>query len=230
MKLLGFETYRDYVAAQTRVNKQKLASIWASDRELRAVARYVRKHIPHASFGLCHGVRNGYEVETLRRLLGIEVLGTEISDTADLYPHVIQWDFHEIKPEWIENTDFIYSNSWDHSFDPALAIDRWMSCLRPDGRLFLSWTAWHAEGKAGDADCFGASLSELLELVRRNHEVETVLALRDFLVPVRNWTRNLWVMVSRALRGAQFHLVVARSGVRSRPSSGSGSSVTAAPS
>ena len=29
--------------------------------------------------------------------------------------------FPEVKPEWIGKADFIYSNSFDHSYDPACA-------------------------------------------------------------------------------------------------------------
>jgi hypothetical protein len=210
MKLLRFESYPAYVDAQTRVNKAKLASIWASNRELGAVASYVERNVPGAKFGICHGVRNGYEVQALRSRLGIDVIGTEISETASEFPHVIQWDFHEVKPEWVGRTDFIYTNSWDHSYDPELALDRWMSCLQPHGVLFLSWTPWHADKTVGDADCFGASLEELVTLVERRYQVATILSVRDFLVPRRNLKSNLWVLVTRALRGARFEVVVAK--------------------
>src|SRR3972149_6452637 len=100
MRLLTFGSYEQYVETQTQTNRRKLKKVWVTPKELRAVARYVRRHIPGASFGLCHGVRNGYEVGRLRDLLGIEVLGTEISDTANQFEHVIQWDYHEVKPEW----------------------------------------------------------------------------------------------------------------------------------
>jgi hypothetical protein len=45
-------------------------------------------------------------------------MGTEISDTAGQFPYTIQWDFHKTKAEWIDATDFIYSNCFDHSYDP----------------------------------------------------------------------------------------------------------------
>ncbi|MBK6621188.1 MAG: hypothetical protein IPG32_10020 [Saprospirales bacterium] len=50
--------------------------------------------------------------------MNCEVIGTEISDSASKFSHTIEWDFHEVKPEWIGRADFIYSNSFDHSYDP----------------------------------------------------------------------------------------------------------------
>jgi len=141
MKLLKFPTYEDYVKIQTKTNKRKLQFVWVSDKELKAISKYIQTHIPGASFGICHGVRNGYEVQKLRMLLGCEIIGTEISDTAIRMPYVIQWDFHEVKDEWINGVDFIYSNSWDHSYDPDRMLANWMRCVRQNGRSFLEWTA-----------------------------------------------------------------------------------------
>jgi hypothetical protein len=70
--------------AQARIakNKKKLSVIAIADEELSVIADYVKEHIPGTSFGICHGVRNGYEVQELRRLLGIDIIGTDISPTA----------------------------------------------------------------------------------------------------------------------------------------------------
>src|SRR5262249_44726855 len=113
--------------------------------------------------GVCHGVRNGWEVRKFRELLGINVLGTEISDTAKHYLGVIQWDFHRVKKEWLQNVDFIYSNALDHSYDPSFCLHQWMKCLKPTGRCFIQWTVFHSEGDIDGADCFGASFHEYQE-------------------------------------------------------------------
>jgi hypothetical protein len=184
--LLTFGSYEQYVETQTQTNRRKLKKVWVTPKELRAVARYVRRHVPGASFGLCHGVRNGFEVRKLRDLLGIEVLGTEISDTANQFEHVIQWDYHEVKPEWRGAVDFIYSNSWDHSYDPERMLERWVSCLRPQGRCFLHWNSDYLRESAQGADCFSASLGEMKDLIRKAHELETVLEVRAV-----RWRQNV---------------------------------------
>ncbi len=181
MKLLKFDSYEDYVRVQTDANKAKAAKVWVSDRELEQLAAYVRERMPDASFGLCHGARNGYEVVRLKSLLkGLDVLGTDISDAAEEVPGVIQWDFHEVKEEWIGKVDFIYSNSWDHSYDPELLFERWMSCLTENGRCFVHWTRGHSEKGVKGPDCFGLSLEELKTFLEKRYLVETVLHIRDF--------------------------------------------------
>jgi hypothetical protein len=181
MKLLKFATYADYVNTQTAANRHKLANVWVSDKELRCLAAYIKRHMPQAAFGLCHGVRNGYEVHTLRELLGIEVLGTDIADTATEFAHVIQWDFHDVKDAWLGKVDFIYSNAWDHSYAPEAMLDAWMRCLAPQGRCFLHWTRYHTDKYVGGGDCFGASFTEIQALVRQKFHLDTMLTVREWV-------------------------------------------------
>jgi hypothetical protein len=47
------------------------------------------------------------------------------------------------KLEWKNKFDFIYSNSWDHSFNPRSMFKNWLSCLKTDGVLILNHTATH---------------------------------------------------------------------------------------
>ena len=190
MKVRSFDNYEQYVAVQTETNKQKLTHVWVTERELRKVAAYVRRTMPGASSGICHGVRNGYEVATFRRLLGIDVIGTEISDTATQFPNVIQWDYHDVKDEWLGRCDFIYSNSWDHSFDPNVMLERWMSCLRPTGRCFLQWTRNHMPKSIYGADCFGINYGEFIGWLGKRYVVERVIRLNK-IPPSQAFTHPL---------------------------------------
>ena len=174
MKLLKFDSYEEYQQIQREAYQRKLKKIWVTDKELRFIARFIQQHLPPVSFGLCHGVRNGYEVQKLRALLGVEVIGTDLGETAHQFPHVIQWDFHEIKEEWKGAVDFIYSNAWDHSYDPALMLRRWMSCLRPHGCCFLQWTRDHDVHAVREADCFGLAFDEMLDRISQDYEIEQV--------------------------------------------------------
>ena len=98
--------------------------------------------INNIKFGLCHGTRRGTEQMYFTDLLNkaggqVDVIGTEISDTAVDFPNTIQWDFHHIKDEWIDNISFIFSNSLDHSYHPILCLSQWMKCLQPGGIIYL---------------------------------------------------------------------------------------------
>jgi len=155
--------YARYREAQIAANKRKIHAIWAKEENIRFLADYIRRFIPTPSFGLCHGTRRGLEQQWFRQYLGCEVIGTEISDTAAEFPNTIQWDFHEVKPDWIGTADFIYSNSLDHSYDPEKCLNAWISCLRPEGMLIIEHSTDHVAVR--ESDPFGAHLSVMPFLI-----------------------------------------------------------------
>jgi hypothetical protein len=171
MRLHKYKSYKQYVQIQSKKNKKTLDKTWATPEEMDAVADYVREQIPGATFGLCHGAKHGWESNELQQRLGCEVLGTDISPTAKKFDNVIRWDFHDVKDEWRGRTDFIYSNAWDHSYDPAMALDRWMECLQPQGLCFLEWSSYHDEENSTPDDPFGASLDEYREMIRKKYRI-----------------------------------------------------------
>ena len=179
MKLLTFNSYDEYKRVQVDANRVKYHNVYAEDPELRRIAAHFQTPGRHARNGLCHGVRNGYEVKRLRRLLpGVDIIGTDIAATASSVPNCIVWDMHEVKPEWTGNIDFMYSNSWDHTYDPHMMFGRWSDCLSAEGRLYLPYTSLQSERGVTETtkiDVFGCSVDELLELVRKFFVVEDIL-------------------------------------------------------
>lgn len=168
MKRHKYSSHREYVTIQEKWNKAKLDRVWVKMEFIQIVANYIREHLPEVHFGICHGTRRGAEQEWLRKELGCEVIGTEISSTATQFPNTIQWDFHEIKAEWVGAVDFIYSNSLDHAHNPELAVGQWMKCLKPGGLCFIDWSEWdHGESHVNDLDCFGASIVEMRTFLKR---------------------------------------------------------------
>jgi hypothetical protein len=140
MKLYKHDSYEDYVKAQIDKNVRKIHLTWVNNSEITQIVKRIKKHIQKPKFGLCHGVRNAWEVKRFRELLKIEVIGTEISHTANKFPNTIQWDFHNVKNEWVNKVDFIYSNSFDHSYDPEKCLDIWMKCIKKhEGICFIHW-------------------------------------------------------------------------------------------
>lgn len=161
----GSLDYDEYRRVQTEANKRKLDKVWVLEENIEFLANYMKATLPQPKFGICHGTRRGNEQEWFRKHLGCEVIGTEISDTATQFPHTIQWDFHEVKPEWINSVDFIYSNSFDHSYDPQKCLDAWMSCVRPGGVCFLEHSTLHGPDGASKMDPFGADLMHMPYLI-----------------------------------------------------------------
>ncbi len=139
MKIYEYENYNEYVAIQTDANKRKLARNPRHSFVNPETIAAINGRQPNAFNILCHGTRNGRE-----QLIFMEyyryayVVGTEISDNANTFPHTIHHDFHEEKQEWLNKFDIIYSNSWDHSYDPKKSLIAWRNQLEnKHGRLYL---------------------------------------------------------------------------------------------
>jgi hypothetical protein len=141
----------------------RLTYIIVSYDNIKFLAEYLTTIISNPEFGICHGTRRGNEQKWFRENLNCEVIGTEISSTADQFAHTIQWDFHETKPEWIEAVDFIYSNSFDHSYDPEKCLNAWMSCLKKGGICVLEHSSGHR--KSTCLDPFGADIVAMPYLI-----------------------------------------------------------------
>ena len=119
MKLFKFENYEHYKKEQVKANVRKLEWTWIQEDTINKIKTYK----PDANKILCHGVRNAKELEFFStRYIVSEIIGTEISHTAKQFQNVVEWDFHEIKDEWKNNFDIVYSNSWDHSYDPNKSL------------------------------------------------------------------------------------------------------------
>ena len=147
--------YEEYRATQIEHNRRKLNNVWADETTLTAVVNDLRRHGLGAS-GICHGARNGYEVSWLRSALNGEIIGTDISDTANYFPHLHVWDFHEDNPNWERKFDFVYTNSLDQAMNPARALKVWVNQIIPNGRIYIEHTTAHSPDHASNMDPFGA--------------------------------------------------------------------------
>jgi len=162
----GSFDYDKYAEIQIAGNKRKINDVWVSEKSIAFLADHLLKRIGWPSRGLCHGTRGGYEQRWFRRYLpGCEMLGTEISNTAADYPDTIQWDFHDVKPEWIDAWDFVYSNSFDHTHSPQQCLDAWMSCVRPGGLGIIEHSRADYPDKTSTLDPFGVHLFHLPYLI-----------------------------------------------------------------
>ena len=179
MKKIKYDSYDEYVATQVKVNKKKIHNVWASYEELMVIAKCLRNSSHPSHFGVCHGARNGHEVRVLRLLTDAEVIGTDIAETAFKFDNMIQMDFHDDKPEWHDKVDFIYSNSWDHSYDFDKMLGAWLKCINPEGgKIFIPWCDdGYSDSTVHAADCLGISFDELVDMVKKQAKIEAVLAI-----------------------------------------------------
>lgn len=153
-----YASYDEYRLVQMHHNRRKLSNVWADEATLERVAGRIEQEFPGGvRFGLCHGTRNGFEQGWLAERLQAEVIGTDISDTAADFPRSVVWDFHDPNPDWKGRCDFVYSNSWDHSWKPQKALKTWLSQVRRSGLVFLEHTREHGPKGQSEMDPFGVT-------------------------------------------------------------------------
>ena len=157
VKIFKYKNYTEYKETQIYFNKQKIDKVWADENTLKIIRDYLELNINSKKIeGLCHGSRNGFEQNFFNKENNkFKVLGTDISETALNYENSIVHDFHDEKKEWINNFDFIYSNSLDQSYDPQKALDVWLKQIKKYRFIILEHSDQHGVLSSGKMDPFG---------------------------------------------------------------------------
>lgn len=164
MKLWKYKDYDEYVKVQTEGNIIKLQNVWINESTIKAI--YKLK--PMTDNIICHGTRNGQEQKLFKKqFTKAFVVGTEISHTATQFPNTIQHDFHEVKEDYINKFDIVYSNSFDHSYDPHKCLKTWIGQLKKDGLLCID-VAQGMENVMRELDPLEISNKELNELLEKD--------------------------------------------------------------
>lgn len=164
MKIFQYENYDHYKRVQVEANRKKLHWVWCS----RSTLEKIRENHPDANTILCHGARNGTEVKWFRELYpDAEVIGTDISPTANNFFNMVEWDFHERNEEWVGKFDIVYSNSFDHSYDPHKSLNTWFEQLSLTGVLCLELPVG-INNRSCETDPLQIRQSEVLEIANNN--------------------------------------------------------------
>lgn len=162
MKIHKYDDYDDYVDAQTEANVRKINLLWVNEK----VIQQIQKLIPSANHILCHGTRNAAEQKFFKKYYpNANIIGTEISHTATQFTMTVQHDFHEIKEDWIGIFDIVYSNSFDHSYDPNKSLLCWKNQINKNGRLFIELIE---NEKSKRSDPLSLKMVEFEELCKNN--------------------------------------------------------------
>lgn len=162
-----YPDYETYKNVQTAGNKAKLKRQFVKEPHIEDLSAYLNDLFGTCTFGLCHGTRGGREQAWFRKHLtgAPDIIGTEISDTADQFENTVQWDFHDTNPDWLDRSDFVYSNSWDHAFDPEKAFSSWARQLKVGGLLLLDYTKGQSPEEANALDPFGVTSDGLKKVL-----------------------------------------------------------------
>lgn len=157
VKIHKYKDYNEYKETQIYYNKKKIDKVWADEKTLEKISNFLKENISSNLIkGICHGSRNGFEQNFFNEKKdGFEVIGTDISETAKDYKNSIVHDFHDEKKEWLENFDFVYSNSLDQSFDPQKALNTWLKQIKLGRYVIIEHSDQHGVVSSGKMDPFG---------------------------------------------------------------------------
>lgn len=168
MKLYKYNNYAEYVEFQKKANLNKLDAVFVDEKIIQLIKRFLRIKKAKVKNIICHGTRNGAEQKFFKKnFKGVDVLGTEIGDTAEQFEDTIQWDFHDMKPEWKNYFCLLYSNSFDHAYNPAMMFRSWLQQIRPGGYMVLEHCGKHASQAATEIDPFSVTVRGLIEYVKK---------------------------------------------------------------
>jgi SAM-dependent methyltransferase len=212
IKQFEHKSYEAYVEEQTKGNKRKIHKVWAQPDNIallvrRFLDRFLAAHnpsqpLPTSFLVLCHGTRNGAEQGYFREAFkqcgfDAQVLGTEISETATQFPDTIQHDFHEPLPLSVPQTyHIVYTNSLDHAYDGAKAVNAWLDQLKPNGTLVIEHSTDDEPSKVNSLDCFGVSINYFpMWLLRNTKGYVTSAHLMPYLPQNTEKTTVTWHFV-----------------------------------
>lgn len=172
MNVYKYNDYTDYVKCQQDANIRKKNSHWVQEKDIELLVDYMNKNNIDNKKILCHGTRAGYEQKFFKNhVVNLEyILGTEISETATEFEDTIQHDFHIMKDEWENYFDIIYTNSWDHSYDPNKSLDVWINCIKINGYLFIEWNKNNL--KNSKSDPFSSTMEVYKEIFNKKNNIE----------------------------------------------------------
>ena len=167
MKIYLYKDYEDYVKKQIEANLAKPNNVWVHRKTLGKIRMYHPN--PKPGNILCHGTRNGKELELFEFFYPhARILGTEISPSAKKYANTIQHDFNTPKEEWIGKWDIIYSNSFDHCFDPLETLKVWKEQLAvPHGYLYIEHGTTEEDNISTAWDPVSADTEEMKDLFKQ---------------------------------------------------------------
>lgn len=174
MEVFPYRDYDHYVEEQIKANKAKLNLVYVRRDTINRCHDYQKMINPNYKEVLCHGTRNASEqIFFLVAKPDLNVIGSEISDTATQFPHTIQWDFNKINPDWINRFDVVYSNAFDHTPTPEETLKVWLGQLNDQGRLYIEWSNEQNNMGTCESDPLNATTKELTDLIEKcNGEVE----------------------------------------------------------
>lgn len=200
MKLYKYKSYKEYVKCQVSANKKKKSNQWACEENIKFLSEYLRMKMRQPQRGLCHGVRTGKEVDWFNKYLDkCKVIGTDIGKSK--HKNVVKWDFNERNNSWFREFDFIYSNSFDHAFDPGATFLTWTHQVKRGGVIILEYDrrnehTGEISKSINKTDPVSIKLKELIKVIPNWCHNAKVIDILDMPVVTQQWRKSVVIEVS----------------------------------
>ena len=198
MKTYKYKSYDEYVKAQKTANAKKSSNVWAVEENIKFLAEYIHLKIG-PKLGICHGTREGHEQAWFNKHLPYcKTIGTEIGDASA--PDTVQWDFNNHNKDWFMEFDFIYSNSFDHAYDPESTLKVWSAQLKIGGLIILEYDrrqehTGEISMPVNKVDPVSIRLDELIDLIPKWSGAMRVIDVLDMPVVTQEWRKSLVIKV-----------------------------------
>ena len=193
MNVYEYDSYEEYVDCQKKAYKKKFQNVWAEEKNIKAICDYMRPNMPR--FGICHGTRQGYEQRWfMQYLIDCHVVGSEIGGHDDEY--TVEWDFNKENTEWVDTFDFIYSNSFDHAFNPEKTFNVWVGQVKSGGLIIFEYDrrqehTGEISKKWNRVDPVSMTVDELMSLAPTwNKRIGDIVVL-DMPVVTQEWRKAI---------------------------------------
>jgi hypothetical protein len=174
MQIYKYTSYKEYLKCQKAATAIKGPSgkQWAIKDNIEFLAQY----LTGSKFGICHGTRSGAEQQWFMDAIpGCEVWGTEISETSKNAKNTKITDFNSLVPAWVGKADFVYSNSFDHVYDPKKTLKLWFDQLNDTGSLVLEHSDNHESGEPTKTDPVKFSIEDIGRIKPKGSRIRSVL-------------------------------------------------------
>lgn len=159
MKIWKYQDYNEYIQTQVEVTSKKLDCVYVEKKTI----DYICKDLKDVQKILCHGTRNGIEQKYFQQHFpDAEIIGTDIADVDA--PMTVKHDFNRIHLGWYDQFDILYSNSFDHSFDPRDTIKVWRDQIHSKGKIYIEHSYGEIDNRARPSDPLEINNNELVEL------------------------------------------------------------------
>ena len=167
MKIYTYKDDEHYRKEQEKANKKKLDKIWVQESTIEKIYFDFGKNCKAI---LCHGTRNAAEQKYFQKYYpNADIIGTEISKTAQEFNNTVQWDFRQDNKSWHKKFDILYSNSFDHTNMPRETLVIWRNQIKPNGIMYIEYCFSESNNKSRKSDPLELTRIEFEDLLEQSN-------------------------------------------------------------